>query len=172
MNQTIVTRLKCKVNSSSTKIPWTKLLEEVLNQYNDTPHSVTQFNPSYLLLGKLPYDPPLPNNSYYPHVDEARKLAKERTIAYHIKNKVHYDARFLPVTFKVGDNVIYEEFHYPNTRKLSPPYSGPYTILKKLSDVNFEINKPSPHFKRNSEIVHSSKLRYYNPPQNFKLIHE
>lgn len=172
VNQTIVTRLKCKVNSSSNRQPWTKILENVLNEYNATPHSVTQFTPSYLLLGKLPYDPLLPNNSYYPPVDEARRLAKENTISYHNKNKVRYDARFLPAKFNVGDTVLYEEFHYPNTRKLSPPYSGPYTILKKLSDVNFEIDKPSPHFKRNSEIVHSTKLRYYNSPQNFKLNHQ
>ena len=172
LNQTIVTRLKCKVNSSTTKVPWTKLLDEVLNQYNLTPHAVTTFAPSYLLLGQLPYNPLLPNNSYYPPVDEARKLAKEKTIQYHYKNKVRYDARFLPVKFKVGDDVMYEEFHYPNTRKLTSPYSGPYKILKQLSDVNFEIDKPSPHFQRNSEIVHSSKLRYYNHPENFKLYHE
>lgn len=55
---------------------------------------------------------------------------------------------------------MFKVFNYPNTRKLSPPYSGPYTILNQLSDVNFEIDKPSPHFKINSEIVHSSNLRY------------
>lgn len=172
LNQTIVTRLKCKVNTSSSRTPWTKLLAEVLDEYNNTPHSVTQFTPNYLLYGKLPYDPLLPNNNYYPPIDEARKLAKERTINYHKKNKVRYDVRFLPVPFKVGDTVMYEEFHYPNTRKLSPPYSGPYTILNQLSEVNFEIDKPEPHFKRNSEIVHSSKLRFYNPPENLKLNHQ
>ena len=62
---------------------------------------------------------------------------------------------------------MYEEFHYLNSRKLTSPYSGPNKILKQLSDVNFEIDKPSPHFQRNFKIVHSSKLRYYNPPENF-----
>lgn len=67
---------------------------------------------------------------------------------------------------------MYKEFHYLNTRKLSPTYSGPYTILNQFSDINFEIDKPSPYYKRNSEIADSSKLRYYNLPQKFKLNYE
>lgn len=80
LKQTTVTRLKCKINASLTIISQTKPLDEVLNQYNVIPLSVTQFVPSYLLLGKLPYNPLVPNNNYYTPVDEARKLAKERTI--------------------------------------------------------------------------------------------
>ena len=51
LNQTIVTWLKCKVNSASSKIHCPKLLSEFLNQYNSTPHAVTKLSPSYLLLG-------------------------------------------------------------------------------------------------------------------------
>ncbi|GBM23097.1 Pro-Pol polyprotein [Araneus ventricosus] len=46
VNQSIVTKLKCKVNSS-TKIPLP---------------SVTKFPPAYLLFGTLPYSPPLTKN--------------------------------------------------------------------------------------------------------------
>ena len=74
--------------------------------------------------------------------------------------------------FKVGDDVMHEDFHYPNTHKLTSPYSGPYKTLKQLFEVSFEIDRPNLHFKRSSEIVHSSKLRFYNHPQNFKLYHE
>lgn len=172
VNSSIVTRLKCKVNSSSKKIPWTTLLNEVINEYNNTPHSVTQFTPAYLLFGTVPYDPLISQNQYYPPVDEARKLAKQRTIEYHHKNKIVYDARVIPAKFKEGDLVKYEEFGYPNTRKLSSPYSGPYTIIKKYSDVNYEIDRPNLHTGQNSEIVHASRLRPYYPPENFKLNHE
>ena len=57
----------------------------------------------------------------------------------------------------VGDDVMYEEFHYPNIRKLTSPYSGPYKILNQLSEVSFEINRPNPLFKRSSEIIYSSQ---------------
>ena len=50
LNQTIVTKLRCKVIPSSSKIPLPKLINEILNQHNVAPHSVTKFSPSYLLL--------------------------------------------------------------------------------------------------------------------------
>ncbi|GBN80895.1 Transposon Tf2-6 polyprotein [Araneus ventricosus] len=95
VNQSLVTRLKCKVNSTSTKVPWTKLLESVTNEYNLTPHSITKYPPAYLLLGTLPYDSPIGQNSYYEPVNEARNLALQRTLDYHNKNKIRYDARFV-----------------------------------------------------------------------------
>ncbi|GBN62388.1 hypothetical protein AVEN_139001-1 [Araneus ventricosus] len=130
VNQSLVTRLKCKINSSSTKVPWTKLLETVTNEYNLTPHSITKYPPACLQVRALPYDSPIGQNSYYEHVNEARNLALQRTIDYHNKNKIRYDARFVDRKFNRGDLVVYEEFYYPNTRKLSPPFSGPYGIIK------------------------------------------
>ncbi|GFT57403.1 retrovirus-related Pol polyprotein from transposon 17.6 [Trichonephila clavipes] len=75
VNQSLVTRLKCKVNASSTKIPWTKLLDQVCNEYNSTPHTITKYPPAYLLFGLLPYQSPIDQNNYYEPVDEARELA-------------------------------------------------------------------------------------------------
>ncbi|GBO11320.1 hypothetical protein AVEN_228542-1 [Araneus ventricosus] len=171
VNQSLVTRLKCKVNSTSTKVPWTKLLESVTNEYNLTPHSITKYLPAYLLLGTLPYDSPIGQNSYYEPVNEARNLALQRTIDYHNKNK-RYDARFVDKKFNPGHLVVYEEFHYPNTRKLSPPFSGPYEIIKQCSEVTYEINKPNPLSKQATQIVHISKLRCFHSPDKLKLSHE
>ena len=89
------------------------------------------------------------------------KLAKEIKIQYCKKNKIRYKTQYLSVKFKVGNDIMHEEFNNPNSHKLTSPYSGPYKILKQLSDVNFEIDNPSLHFKRKSEIVHSCKLSYY-----------
>ena len=69
-----------------------------------------------------------PNNYYYQPVHKDGKLAKERRIQYYNKNKIKYDAWFLPMKFKVGDDITYEEFHYFNPRKLILPYPGPYKI--------------------------------------------
>ncbi|GBM42700.1 Transposon Ty3-G Gag-Pol polyprotein [Araneus ventricosus] len=172
VNQSLVTRLKCKVNSTSTKVPWTKLLESVTNEYNLTPHSITKYPPAYLLLGTLPYDSPIGQNSYYEPVYEARNLALQRTIDYHNKNKIRYDSRFVDKKFNIGDLVVSEEFHYPNTRKLSPPFSGPYEIIKQCSEVTYEINKPNPLTKQATQIVHISKLRCFNSADKLKLSHE
>ncbi|GBM35438.1 Retrovirus-related Pol polyprotein from transposon 17.6 [Araneus ventricosus] len=172
VNQSLVTRLKCKVNSTSTKVPWTKLLESVTNEYNLTPHSITKYPPAYLLLGTLPYDSPIGQNSYYEPVNEARNLALQRTIDYHNKNKIRYDARFVDKKFNPGDLVVYEEFHYPNTRKLTSLFSGPYEVIKQCSEVTYEINKPNPLTKQATQIVHISKLRCFHSPDKLKLSHE
>ncbi|GFU82953.1 retrotransposable element Tf2 protein type 1 [Trichonephila clavipes] len=71
----------------------------------------------------------------------------------------HYDAKFVDVEFSPNDLVIYEEFKYPNTRKLSPTFGGLYKILRKISDVNYERNKTNAHTKEKSENVRVSNLR-------------
>lgn len=170
-NQNIVTRLKCKVNTSSTRTPWTRFLEQVIKEYNNTPHSVTTFPPAYLLHGQLPYNSPI-DQDYYPPVQEALKIAKEKTAQHHLINKRLYDLKFQDKSFNINDLVIYEEFHYPNTRKLTSPYSGPYRVVRKLSDVNYEIDKHNSYTGLNTEVVHISKLRPYNSPDLLKLSHE
>ncbi|GFT52779.1 retrotransposable element Tf2 protein type 1 [Trichonephila clavipes] len=107
------------------------------------------------------------HNEIYPPLEEARKLAKERTEQYYKINKIGYDKKFQEDDFKVGDLVMYEEFQYPNTRKLSPPYSGPYTVLRKCSDVLFEIDRPNALNKTDTELVHSVRLRHFHPSENF-----
>ncbi|GFW30723.1 hypothetical protein TNCV_4088431 [Trichonephila clavipes] len=51
VNQTIITRLKCEISNSSNKVPWTKILEKVTHQYNQTPNTITGFPPTYLMYG-------------------------------------------------------------------------------------------------------------------------
>ncbi|GFW16994.1 transposon Tf2-11 polyprotein [Trichonephila clavipes] len=113
-------------------------------------------------------------NNYYEPVDEARELALQRTIDYHIKNKIRYDARCMEKKFNKGDLVVYEEFQYPipNTRKLSTPFYGYYEIIKQCSEVTYEINKPNSLAKKDSQIVHTPKLRCFYSPDNVKLSHE
>ncbi|GBN47966.1 hypothetical protein AVEN_84124-1 [Araneus ventricosus] len=144
VNQSLVTKLKCKVNSSSTKVPWTKLLESVTNEFYLTPHSITKYPPAYLLLGTLPYNSPIGQNSYYEPVNEARNLTLQRTIDYHSRNKIRYDECFVDKKFNPGDRVVYEEFHYPNTRKLSLPFSGTYEIIKESSESEVVLHRIFP----------------------------
>ncbi|GFX59512.1 transposon Tf2-11 polyprotein [Trichonephila clavipes] len=143
-------------------------VKQLLTTSHHPQTNVTKFPPAYLLFGTLP---PLAQNQVYPPVEEARRLAKENTIKYHEKNKIKYDACFIDSPFELGDIVIYEEFNYPNRRKLSPIFSGPYEIVQKLSDVNYEITKPNALTKKPTEIVHVSKLRTYYTPEELKLSH-
>ena len=90
VNQTLVNRLRCKRNERE-KQNCTKLMEEVVTEYNDTLHTVTTFSPNYLLYGKRPFEPPIGDN--YPSIEEAREIALENSIKNHNKNKAWYDKR-------------------------------------------------------------------------------
>ncbi|GFT42758.1 transposon Tf2-11 polyprotein [Trichonephila clavipes] len=144
VNQTLVAKLRCKVNST-TKTPWTKLLEQVTYEYNNSPHDVTGFPPAYLMFGTLPYDSPLPNQVKlnYPPIQQARQIAVNRTIKHHKINKQRYDKHYVDAKFKVGDLVLYQNFSYPNSSKLQSPYNGPFKVVRKLSNVTYEIDKPN-----------------------------
>ncbi|GFU50477.1 uncharacterized protein TNCV_4456121 [Trichonephila clavipes] len=48
-------------------------------------------------------------------------------------------------------------------------YSGPYTVLRKCSDVLFEIDRPNFLNKTDTELVHSVPLRHFHPSENFQL---
>ncbi|UYV62735.1 hypothetical protein LAZ67_2001756 [Cordylochernes scorpioides] len=204
LNQTIITRLRCKFNNLKRKsIPWTKLLDSVLNEYNNTPHSITGYTPTYLSYGKLPYDPPLKESEFYPPIDTARTNAYNNTLKFHQINiycltiisdgrspihspgtrlaacssaflgnqinKIRYDQHYQPSTFKVGDKVWLQTFYHPDNRKLMPPMSGPFTILKQISPVNYEIDKPQSNLGKTTMVIHSSKLRPYYPKEGFEL---
>ena len=50
-NQTLVNRIRCKINSCPKK-PWPKIAEECTIEYNRTTHSVTNFSPDYLMFSE------------------------------------------------------------------------------------------------------------------------
>ncbi|GFT56342.1 retrovirus-related Pol polyprotein from transposon 17.6 [Trichonephila clavipes] len=106
VNQTLVAKLRCKVNST-TKTPWTKLLEQVTYEYNNSPHDVTGFPPAYLMFGTLPYDSPLPNQVKlnYPPIQQARQIAVNRTIKHHKVNKQRF------VEWAENEIAIVPDFH-------------------------------------------------------------
>ncbi|GFS72826.1 hypothetical protein TNCV_4628741 [Trichonephila clavipes] len=71
----------------------------------------------------------------YP-LEEARKLAKERTEQYYKINKIRCDKKKIQeADFKAGDLVMYVEFQYPNTRKNLGNIIGCYLLVSHdLSD--------------------------------------
>ncbi|GFW25429.1 transposon Tf2-6 polyprotein [Trichonephila clavipes] len=170
VNQTLVAKLRCKVNST-TKTPWTKLLEQVTYGYNNSPHDVTGFPPAYLKFGTLPYDSPLPNQVKlnYPPIQQARQIAVNRTIKHHKINKQRYDKHYVDDKFKVGDLVLYQNFSYPNSSKLQSPYNGPFKVVRKLSNVTYEIAKPNQYTGKLTDIIHSTRLKPFHSKSNFQL---
>ena len=159
VNQTIITRLRCKLNENNQNICWPKLLLNVNEEYNNTPHSVTQFSPKYLLYGIKPFENLI--NGSEVSLEKAREIAFINSENNHKLNKKYYDRRHIPENFEKGDLVYVENKNAISRRKLEPLMTGPFKIIDKLSDVSYlvECDKKG----KNADIFHISKLRLYNP---------
>jgi len=121
------------------------------------------------MYGDLPYPPPLGEGSHYPPLEQARKVAVQRSLLQHARTKALYDRRYQQASFQPGDMVMLETFYHPNSGKLKEPMHGPFKILRKISPVSFEINRPNQPLHRKTDIVHAAKLRAYHSPADFQL---
>ncbi|XP_050515226.1 retrovirus-related Pol polyprotein from transposon gypsy isoform X2 [Diabrotica virgifera virgifera] len=138
LNQTLVNRIRCKVNEKP-RHPWSNIAIECTEEYNRTTHSVTKFSPLYLLMGEqssiLPSD-----------LNQPQDLAQNRTLAFqnsqraHNNNKIRVDQKKQDYEFKVGDLVYVEMGNRLNRNKLDPIRKGPFKILNRFSSSIYEIN--------------------------------
>ncbi|UYV61886.1 hypothetical protein LAZ67_1006958, partial [Cordylochernes scorpioides] len=167
LNSTIINRLRCEYNANL-KIPWTKYIPKITESYNETVHTTTGFTPKFLYYGIQPQYIEHDTVTHTP-IEKARKLAIERTIKSHEHSKQLYDIKHPEPIFKEGDQVLVKTFIYPNTGKLTQRYIGPFTILKQLSPVTYEINKPNIPQRKQTEIIHSNKLKLFYPETDFLL---
>lgn len=58
------------------------------------------------------------------------------SISNHVKNNIIYDERFLPEKFEIGESAPFEMPSQLDRRKLASVVKGPYTVLKKVPQVN------------------------------------
>lgn len=142
LNQTIVNKIRCKINERKDKMAWTTIAHECIQKYNETEHTVTGFSPVYLLEGKniniLPDE--LKTQKSKNDLLQDRKIALERTIKSHNYNKKKFDKNRINCQLKVGDLVYVENGNKLNRKKLDEIKIGPYKILEKLSNSIYKID--------------------------------
>ncbi|UYV63815.1 hypothetical protein LAZ67_2005744 [Cordylochernes scorpioides] len=121
LNATLTGKLRI-FHLENPKVSWIKLIKTVTDKYNQTPHTITGFPPSFLMYNIIPtelsshIDP-------YPPVEEARKIAIKRTLDRHAKEKIKYDSKHRTPQFEVGDIVLVKSYHHPNSGKLLPYFT-------------------------------------------------
>lgn len=52
LNQTLVNKIRCKINEKGNKSAWTTIAHQCTDRYNETEHTMTGFSPKYLLEGR------------------------------------------------------------------------------------------------------------------------
>lgn len=158
LNQTLVNKIRCKINEKGNKLAWTTIAHECVQKYNETEHTITGYSPKYLLEGKnidiLPYE--IKRKNSRGELFEDRKVALENTLKSHNYNKKLYDRKRKHLDFKVGDTVYVENGNKLNRKKLDELRVGPYKILEKISNSIYKVD--TGHKKIESNLFHISKL--------------
>ncbi|UYV68762.1 hypothetical protein LAZ67_6000728 [Cordylochernes scorpioides] len=104
LNATITGKLRL-LYLENPKTSWTKLIKQVVQIYNQSPHTVTGFPPIFLMFNSIP--PELKNHyNPFPDVQKARQLASSRTQLKHERDKQRYDKGHQAPHFEIGDLVL------------------------------------------------------------------
>ena len=126
--------------------------------YNTSVLPTTGFMPFYLMFGrqaKLPvelmYGAPetetMPPSQYAmtlkASLGEAYAKVRERTARQLERQKELYNQRVHGNPFKAGDHVwvLFPQVPRGKSRKLYRPWSGPFVVVKKLSDVTYRVQE-------------------------------
>ncbi|UYV80096.1 K02A2.6-like, partial [Cordylochernes scorpioides] len=170
LNATITGKLRLAYLENP-KASWTQLVKPVTQTYNNTPHSVTSFPPTYLMFNVIP--PDLRTHlDPYPEINIAREIANSRTQNKHKKDKETFDKQHRTPHFEVNDLVLVKNYRHPDTGKLAPYFTGPYKIIEIISPNVVRIDRPNQPLNRDSDTIDVNKLKYYTenvlyitPPQ-------
>lgn len=134
---------------------WTSLIQETVDEYNNSVHSVTRYTPSVLMKGieEIPVSPVKETFD----MEKAIREANENSDEYHKRNKKYVDSRRRDHDFKEGDKVYAKITSKLNRQKLAELHPGPYTIIKKNSDSIFELDtnrkkRANNRFHKNAHI--------------------
>ncbi|UYV70986.1 hypothetical protein LAZ67_8001337 [Cordylochernes scorpioides] len=153
------------------KASWTQPVKRITQTYNNTPHSVTSFPPTYLMFNVVPPDL-ISHLNPYPEITRARVIARARTQNKHKKDKETFDKQHRTPHFEVNVLVLVKNYRHPDTGKLAPYFTGPYTIIEIISPNVVRIDRPNQPLNRDSDTIHVNKLKYYTenvlyitPPQ-------
>uniref|UniRef100_A0A158P4S6 RNA-directed DNA polymerase n=1 Tax=Tetranychus urticae TaxID=32264 RepID=A0A158P4S6_TETUR len=143
---------------------WTTLLPKIVTDYNNTPHDITGYAPAYLFFGT---DPTPTFSGQTNNLQEARELARTRTRTEQERRKQRHDAKHPVANFEIGSKVLKEvPFNHPSKTKVTAKYTGPYYVIKKITDVTYIISES---LSGTPIQAHSSQLKQFVDRQQTQI---
>ena len=177
LNKTLNAMIGRVVNERQTD--WDLLLPYIMAAVRNARQESTNYTPNFLMLGRevrVPVDfllgegnspeHPVTYDDFVENVRE-RMLSAHDLVRQHLgkaaqRNKRQYDLRMKEAKFKPNDLV-----YYYNPRKIAGKqdkwrrlFTGPYTVIKQLGPVNYQIQKST---KSKPFVVHVDKLKVCPP---------
>ena len=172
-NRTLLNMLAthCKNNPWN----WEEHLQKVCFAYNTSIHTSTGYSPYYLMFGRQPvlpidvqYGTTQPHqqpsvNEYAAELDQrltsAFELARRTSGIQHERQKQYYDTKTHGESHAVGDLVWLHNPKVPknSSKKLFHPWTGPFKVVKKLSEYTYRIQKQEG--RRLRQVVHFNRLK-------------
>ncbi|KAF5011367.1 hypothetical protein FDECE_2512 [Fusarium decemcellulare] len=153
MNQVLEQYLRCYVNYEQNN--WVEKLPAAQLAYNTTYNESTRLTPAYANFGftpeayRTPRQPKTINPKAILKSDDLKNLHEEmKTELEFVRNRMtnYYDKKRLKgPTFSEGDMVYLATKNISTkrpTKKLDYKYIGPYRILRKVSENNYELDLP------------------------------
>lgn len=158
---------------------WDEILPYVTFAYNTAKQETTRMTPFSLVHGRevrtmldamLPHecdDSATDADIFTQRAEEARQLARLRIHQQQDYDAGRYNAHRRVVTFETGDRVwVWTPIRKRGlSEKLLRRYFGPYRVLRRISDVTYEVVPDSPHSTRRQqhrpELVHVVRMKPY-----------
>ena len=180
-NRTLLNMLA--IAAKSNHLHWESYIRPLCMAYNTSVHSSTGFTPFYLMFGRearLPIDLRfgLGDHDTVSTNEYVRRVQKLLDYAYDVvrttlgtaqrRQKTMYDKRLHGDPFNVGDKVWLYSTVVPKDshKKLHHPWTGPYTVVDRLSNVNYRIKRDTGNTGRTT-VVHFDRLKLCPPKTRF-----
>ena len=150
---------------------WDELLPEAMLHANATYNQSNKFSPFFILHGLVPVLPidsklqikaaneKCSTEAIHMNVDLNRFEAKANYQKQANKNLVENE-------FKVGDQILLKRTHGAHA-KANPYWVGPYTVTKKLGQVNWEIKD---ELSNKTKVVHHNLIKPALKVQNATIV--
>ena len=161
---------------------WEQYIRKVCMAYNSSVQASTGYTPFYLMFwrqARLPLDvlygtcepamhsPSVHATTLHKQMAEAFALVRSRLATQHLRQKEFYNQKVHGQPYASGDLVW---LHSPvisrgQSRKLHHPWTGPFKVIKRLSEVTYRIQKVEG--RRQRKVVHFDRLKPC--PPNIRL---
>lgn len=105
LNQSLVNRIRCRINELTKPMAWSTIAYKCTTEYNSTLHASTGYSPIYLLTGKRDLVSPLDILTPDTYATDLKAAYKNSLISHDRNNKARSDRNRTYINFSPRDSV-------------------------------------------------------------------